>query len=1091
MLPTIIRGALALNRANNVRKALTGGRGSGRGGGGTQNLVSRGTRNQTNAMVVRPKTSLVSRSNITGNFSSGSGSSSLKAKSNDLEGNVKSIKVTVISIDRIIKSNFVLEKQAEKDAIKREELLARREREDDLESKKKPVDLTKNKDRKVRIPGKGLFGGIFDFFINMFLGWASVKLLKYIPTLTKILKPLISAVDFFIDFAGKILNGLVTFIDWGVKLYDFSRKGVSKLFGEAGLKVFDGFINAIVTVTNLAILAMMAGINPLNPFGGGGPKKGPQAGPRGGRPGVTTGRGGRGPRMRFPGTGAPVTQGRGGRGTRPRFPGTGPRVTQGRGGRGPRMRIPSIPRVPFGGVVRSVAGPFINTLLAIWDFSDRKASGQTNTQAAAGTAGGILGGIAAAALAATLFPEPASTAAGLLTLGILSAIGYNIGSATADAVTGVNAPQAFAAGGSVGKSKKGRKKDILYTEPIYKPVKTDSESDIFYGEVQYETKDGVTKKVPAPEADQQGSKHIKTTIKEYGKSQFIGPFFNLYSKSLLGQKPKESDYQSAGEGFNAWVASALNSGDLSPKDILSKKDFDLSTWSTSSLRDLVNKSTRKLSSSYRTRSYAGGAGPRSRGGDQAGGPGTAEGERDSASGSLTSLGSGGGSLKDMSDQDFSDLAYIVSHEAKRKTDDEYGVAAAVLNRVADPRYPNTIMGVGTAPGQFEAVFTGKAYRDEALAKQLKANQGKIVEALRELNGRTDFKAYSSMGEFMGDSDVMFAPDGNFYHYAEQKSKSDPIPSNIPQEWKKLLGPSSQKGFMRDGGGRGFFGDLFGKKETSTNETSTEDAKVGDAAQRLLEDFPQITTRGNNAQIYASGLGFWLKKNFIPPAADAHRKGRGDLGDPPQKGGDMEHPDHGGIVASHRGTGHNRGVALDLGAHGYGKGGPYAGDQKYMWPYITRFLKHYGLSKEPVVPQVLHAVGESFSPRKADVLGPDAGHNDHFHIEFHKGGLVPGASGKELTAKVLGQEFVTDVDSAQSLEQVYPGLLAATNKASSREGVLKAISEYTSTDSPHLIIHRQMVTNTVLAKAPESGDMSQNSSSFSNMDYFGVLDRLPG
>ena len=69
-----------------------------------------------------------------------------------------------------------------------------------------------------------------------------------------------------------------------------------------------------------------------------------------------------------------------------------------------------------------------------------------------------------------------------------------------------------------------------------------------------------------------------------------------------------------------------------------------------------------------------------------------------------------------------------------------------------------------------------------------------------------------MGEFMGDSDVMFAPDGNFYHYAEQKSKSDPIPSNIPQEWKKLLGPSSQKGFMRDGGGTGFFGGLFGKNE---------------------------------------------------------------------------------------------------------------------------------------------------------------------------------------------------------------------------------------------------------------------------------------
>ena len=39
---------------------------------------------------------------------------------------------------------------------------------------------------------------------------------------------------------------------------------------------------------------------------------------------------------------------------------------------------------------------------------------------------------------------------------------------------------------------------------------------------------------------------------------------------------------------------------------------------------------------------------------------------------------------------------------------------------------------------------------------------------------------------------------------------------------------------------------------------------------------------------------------------------GDYGDPP--GGDMEHPDHGGVVASHRGQGHYKGLALDLGAN---------------------------------------------------------------------------------------------------------------------------------------------------------------------------------
>ena len=158
---------------------------------------------------------------------------------------------------------------------------------------------------------------------------------------------------------------------------------------------------------------------------------------------------------------------------------------------------------------------------------------------------------------------------------------------------------------------------------------------------------------------------------------------------------------------------------------------------------------------------------------------------------VTSLGSGGGSLKDMTDQDYSDLAFVVSHEALRNTDDEYGVAAAVLNRVADSRYPSTIMKVGTAPGQFEAVFTGKAYRDEKLAKKLKHNQGKIVEALMKLNGRTDFKAVSSMGQYMGDTDVMFHNKGNFYHYAEQRTKRDPIPSNIPQEWKKFVGGSSK------------------------------------------------------------------------------------------------------------------------------------------------------------------------------------------------------------------------------------------------------------------------------------------------------------
>jgi len=72
---------------------------------------------------------------------------------------------------------------------------------------------------------------------------------------------------------------------------------------------------------------------------------------------------------------------------------------------------------------------------------------------------------------------------------------------------------------------------------------------------------------------------------------------------------------------------------------------------------------------------------------------------DTRIGGSSSLGSGNVSLNSLTDQQFSDLAYAVSGEAQRGTPDEYGVAANILTRLADPRYPNTIMGVFTAPGQ--------------------------------------------------------------------------------------------------------------------------------------------------------------------------------------------------------------------------------------------------------------------------------------------------------------------------------------------------------------------------------------------------------
>ena len=149
----------------------------------------------------------------------------------------------------------------------------------------------------------------------------------------------------------------------------------------------------------------------------------------------------------------------------------------------------------------------------------------------------------------------------------------------------------------------------------------------------------------------------------------------------------------------------------------------------------------------------------------------------------------GGLMKGLTKDDYRELAFIVSGEAQRGTKDEYGVAANVLIRLASPNYPNTIKAVGAAPGQYEAVFKGKARYDDELAAKLESPEGQaeIVKALKILNGRTDFKG-TSMYKHMGASDVKFSDRGNFYHYASQMKKSDPVPSPIPnQEWKKFIG----------------------------------------------------------------------------------------------------------------------------------------------------------------------------------------------------------------------------------------------------------------------------------------------------------------
>ena len=146
-----------------------------------------------------------------------------------------------------------------------------------------------------------------------------------------------------------------------------------------------------------------------------------------------------------------------------------------------------------------------------------------------------------------------------------------------------------------------------------------------------------------------------------------------------------------------------------------------------------------------------------------------------------------GGLQGLTPQDYKDLAYVVSAEAARGTKDIYAVAASVLNRVADPRFPNTVREVMMADRQYEAVTIGKAYDDPELEAELSSPEGQrmIVGMLRRLQGRTDFKGVTQRHN-MGPGDVLVDNAGNFFHYSGQTVGSGPWTGEKPTHYMKFI-----------------------------------------------------------------------------------------------------------------------------------------------------------------------------------------------------------------------------------------------------------------------------------------------------------------
>lgn len=808
-----------------------------------------------------------------------------------LIGDVKIINEKTISIDKLLKRQLQLKKK-EQSSLRKQTIRGRRKsREGALEKETK--DAKKKSGINIPTPpGGGILGAIGNYLFwtlggNLILRFLNPKNLEKLKGFVSLISGVASTI---VDFAGKIFNALTSFVEFGYKLYDGTRGLVNTIFGPEGVKAFD-YLTTVLSRALTAGLFVLGAITVL-----GDSEKDRASRNRGkGKTGIR-GKGAGKVRTTSPRAARRYAQRYGKDAAINRF---GKDAVKNLGGKFGRSGATNFARKGLVGILgKKGAALFLKSAKGI--FGRIPVVGPiivavTSLLAGEGVSKALFKGLGAAigGFLGTFIPIPV--------LGTL--MGEMLGTYVGDLL------HIFFKGGGINEVGKKLQKDLGKLLSVGKHV-----AEFLKGGLSRY----VTGFLKEHKFDIPSGGGIRSTIT--GGIKLIPGLFDALKKvQYVDGKDQVTKFPNLLQLFNPFKTIPLAIKSFFPPG---------STQPPPASPPLPNP-------------IAGIFGGLLGGGDERKTTGSAG--RDPATGaaSVTSLGSGGGSLKDLTDQDYSDLAYIVSSEAARNTDDEYGVAAAVLNRVADPRYPNTIMGVGTAPGQFEAVFKGKAYRDPALAQKLKENQGKIVEALKKLQGRTDFKG-QSMLQYMGDTDIMFHSRGNFFHYPEQKGKTDPIPASVPQQWKKLLGASTGESFSS---GSQPSGGTSGGSSGAGYDTDIQLGSGGSASE---------------GSKIAGQLGRFLYK---------------ELDSPKDFQAVTEHPEHGGVKGVHSPNSYHykeQGYrAIDVGAWDY--------EQPKILAAIKKFNEKHGVN--PV--ELIHAGNDPY------------GHGDHVHAAYAGGGLIksPGAGSK--------------------------------------------------------------------------------------------------
>ena len=493
--------------------------------------------------------------------------------------NVDTIKTNVVKIESILKGTLALDKKQLDD--KKIDVSKKRKEKIETKLETKP-NAESGKISMPAAPRMGILDFVKNFIGNILLGYFAIRLIKHLPKIMPIVKFLGNAADFIIDVGGKLLNGLVTFVQKGQEAHDKTRGFIKNLGGENFAKGFDKFIGAIDTALFLTtVLAGSMVVEALTGDGGG--------------------PGGRQPTRPTRPTRPTVTQS----GGTPRPMGGRPRITGDVSGGG-KFKLPSGGSIRSGGIAALVMliPDIINSGMLV--SQGRAKDGiRTFLSAIAGVGAGLaaMSGVTAgaaalgitgvgipAAIALAIAGYAASSAASFLAYEGTNALLKKMGLVDNDPKTGK--PYAYRSGGITrgGKSQRGARRTISkgkYKRVLapQKPSKTELKTETF-------TKDKI----------------LKESTEELDKTKYFGPILAISSKIMNKEEPTQRDYQNVGLGINMLISqgvqqqqlkgglvAAFASGGLVDPDVLSAIETggDISNWVAKTFQAEVESNAQK------------------------------------------------------------------------------------------------------------------------------------------------------------------------------------------------------------------------------------------------------------------------------------------------------------------------------------------------------------------------------------------------------------------------------------------------------------------------------------------------------------------